>query len=161
VLDRACGKCHQGDGEGRKTLDLTLRPGVDVFKEPYLTLVGQAAWATRAPGVAPNAPGYGAACPIPVETMDPSMNDPRGLATLRPLAFLSPQSRLIDIAVGGSHHGAKVTPEDRQRLIAWVDACCPYMGDIELRALGDPWFEGIEKLPIRPRVQTAPEVARP
>jgi hypothetical protein len=161
VLDRACGTCHQGDGEGRKTLDLTLRPGVDVFKEPYLTLVGQAAWAVGAPGAGPDSPGYGAASPIPVETLDPTMNDPRGLATLRPLAYLSPRSRLIDIAMSDKHHGVKVDPEDRQRLIAWVDACSPYMGDVELRALGDPWFEGIEKLPIRPRVQTAPEVARP
>ena len=27
VLNRYCGKCHQGDGEARKTLDLTERPG--------------------------------------------------------------------------------------------------------------------------------------
>ena len=161
VLDRACGKCHQGEGEGRKALDLTLRPGVDVFKEPYLTLVGQAAWTVGAAGAGPASPGYGAASPIPVETMDPTMNDPRGLATLRPLAYLSPRSRLIEIALSDKHYGSKVDPEDCQRLIAWVDACSPYMGDLELRAMGDPWFEGIEKLPIRPRVQTAPEVPRP
>ena len=33
VLDRYCGKCHQGDGEGRKTLDLTDRPGHLGFSE--------------------------------------------------------------------------------------------------------------------------------
>ena len=64
VLDRYCGKCHQGDGEGRQKLDLTLRPGQDVFKEPYLTLVGSAGWgnphfstevtrATASPGRSP------------------------------------------------------------------------------------------------------------
>jgi len=48
-----------------------------------------------------------------------------------------------------------------QRLIAWVDACGPYMGEEELRAQGDPDFPGIELLPIRPRVATAPVVERP
>jgi hypothetical protein len=44
VLDRYCGTCHQGDGAACGVLDLTLRPGHDVFKEPYLTLVGSAGW---------------------------------------------------------------------------------------------------------------------
>ena len=48
-----------------------------------------------------------------------------------------------------------------RRLIAWVDAICPYMGEEEVRALGDPEFPGIERLPIRPRVATAPKVERP
>ena len=40
VLDRHCGACHTGEGKGRARLDLTLRPGQGVFKEPYLTLIG-------------------------------------------------------------------------------------------------------------------------
>jgi hypothetical protein len=161
VLDRACGSCHQGDGKARRVLDLTLRPGIGVFKEPYLTLVGAAAWGAPAPGVPADAPGYGIASPIPVETMDPTMNDPRGLATLRPLSYLSPRSRLIAIAMDGKHHDVRVTGVDLLRLIAWVDSCSPYMGEEELRALGDPEFAGIERLPVRPRVQTAPQVQRP
>ena len=43
----------------------------------------------------------------------------------------------------------------------WVDACCPFMGDPEVRALSDPDFPCIEELPIRPRVATAPVVERP
>jgi hypothetical protein len=60
VLDKHCGKCHQGEGKGRQTLDLTLRggyperggwyskagpmdPALWPFKEPYPTLVGLAA----------------------------------------------------------------------------------------------------------------------
>jgi hypothetical protein len=35
------------------------------------------------------------------------------------------------------------------------------MGEEEVRALGDPDFPGIERLPIRPRVATAPVVERP
>ncbi|KKK94851.1 hypothetical protein LCGC14_2678690, partial [marine sediment metagenome] len=32
VLDKYCGECHQGEGEARETLDLTLRPGYLIFK---------------------------------------------------------------------------------------------------------------------------------
>jgi hypothetical protein len=44
VLDRDCGACHQGYGEAREDLNLTLRPGYGQMKEPYLTLVGPAIW---------------------------------------------------------------------------------------------------------------------
>ena len=65
------------------------------------------------------------------------------------------------MAGGGKHHDVKVDAESLHRLIAWVDACGPYMGEPEVRALGDPDFPGIERLPIRPRVATAPVIARP
>jgi len=158
VLDRYCGKCHQGDGKGRAKLDLTLRPGASVFKEPYLTLVGAAGWGNPARG---GRPGYGIANALPVETLDPSLNNPQAYATFRPMAYLSYSSKLVDIAMSGKHNDVKVDPLSLRRLIAWVDACCPYMGDPELRALGDPDFPGIDELPIRPRVQTAPVVQRP
>jgi hypothetical protein len=35
------------------------------------------------------------------------------------------------------------------------------MGEEEIRALADPEFSGIEKLPIRPRLKTAPVIERP
>lgn len=159
VLDRWCGECHQGDGKGRKAIDLTLRPGHGPFKEPYLTLVGAAGWGNPVPGSAEK--GYGFAGAIPVETMDPTMRDPRAYATLRPMQFLSYTSRLIDRAMSGKHHGVKVDPLSLQRLIAWVDACCPYQGDPEIRAEADPDFACIKELPIRPRVRTAPVIERP
>jgi hypothetical protein len=137
--------------------DLTLRPGHNVFKEPYLTLVGPAGWGNP---VAPGRPGYGIAGAIPVESRY-GMSDPGALATLRPLQFLSPKSHLVEVASSGRHHGVKADTLSVRRLIAWVDACCPFMGDEELRALGDPEFPGIEQLPIRPRVATAPVVERP
>ncbi|HUU23613.1 MAG TPA: hypothetical protein VM389_13860 [Phycisphaerae bacterium] len=150
VLDKYCGRCHQGEGEGRKKLDLTLRPGADPFKEPYLTLVGDAGWGTPArPG-----PGYGIAAAIPVES--------RGTyATIRPMTYLSYRSKLIERAMSGKHHDVKADALSLRRLIAWVDACCPYYGEEEIRALGDPDFPGIERLPIRPRVATAPRIERP
>ena len=150
VLDKYCGKCHQGKGKGRKKLDLTLRPGHGPFKEPYLTLVGAAGWGNpKKPG-----PGYGIAGAIPVEA--------RGTyRTLKPRTHLSYKSRLIERASSGKHNKVKVDPLSLRRLIAWVDACCPYRGEEEIRALDDPDFPGIEKLPIRPLVRTAPRIQRP
>ncbi|MBC8868831.1 MAG: hypothetical protein H8E44_05410 [Planctomycetes bacterium] len=162
VLDRYCVKCHREDADARAAIDLTLRPGWDVFKEPYLTLVGSAAWAPsgRGPLPEPGQPGYGIAAPIPVQTMA-GHNDPRGYATLRPMQHLSYRSRLVDIASSGKHYDVRVDPVSLQRLIAWVDADCPFMGESELRALGDPQFAGIDQLPVQPRVKTAPVIERP
>ena len=171
VLDRSCGKCHQGAGEARQKLDLTLRPATGafaLFKEPYLTLIGSAAWPVPVP--ATGQPGYGIAGAIPVYGLRPEdvyPNDPAtdGPSTihrsLRPLRYLSARSPLIEHAMSGQHHGVKVPPADLLRLIAWVDANCPFLGDEEIRAMADPEFSGIENLPIRPRLKTAPVIARP
>ena len=155
VLDRHCVRCHRGDKESSEP-NLALRPGHSVFKEPYLTLVGPAGWGNP---VRPGKPGYGIAGAIPVEIYD--QNDPLALVTLRPMQYLSRSSRLIDLAGSGKHYEVRVPPAELHRLIAWVDACCPFMGEEELRALGDPDFPGIERLPIRPRVASAPVVERP
>ena len=77
------------------------------------------------------------------------------------MQYLSYKSRLIELAASGKHYDVKADPLSLHRLIAWVDACCPFMGEEELRALGDPDFPGIETLPIRPRVATAPVIPRP
>jgi hypothetical protein len=159
VLDRYCGKCHQGDGQARKDCDLTLRPGVSVFMEPYLTLVGSAGWQNPIPDRGQQ--GYGIAGAFPVETMDETKHDPRALATQRPMTTLSYTSRLVELAASGKHYEVRAAPLDLQRLMAWVDVNCPYMGDEELRALPDPEFAGIERLPIRPRIRTAPVIDRP
>jgi hypothetical protein len=157
VLDRYCVECHGAKPEAFDEPNLTLRPGHDVFKEPYLTLVGPAGWGNPVPG---GRPGYGIAGAIPVES-GYGQNDPKGLATLPPMQYLSYASRLIDLAASGKHYDVKADPVSLRRLIAWVDACCPFMGEEELRASGDPDFPGIELLPIRPRVTTAPVIQRP
>jgi len=168
VLTRYCGKCHQGKGEARKKLDLTLRPGHSVFKEPYLTLVGSAGgWEALFGGGGRNPvgdtgqPGYGFAGAIPVENLGRGRDDPKTYATIRPMQFLSYKSKLIERAMSGRHHDVKVDPLSLRKLIAWVDACCPFLGEEELRAMDDPEFPGIEQLPIRPRVKTAPVIDRP
>jgi hypothetical protein len=157
VLDRYCVKCHAGTEEASAEPNLVLRPGHRLFKEPYLTLVGSAGWGNPVPG---GRPGYGIAGAIPVES-NYGHNDPEALTTLPPMQHLSYKSRLVDLAASGKHYDVKVDPENLHRLMAWVDACCPFMGDEELRAQGDPDFPGIERLPIRPRVATAPVIERP
>ncbi|MHC4474572.1 MAG: HzsA-related protein [Planctomycetota bacterium] len=154
VLDKYCGECHQGSGEAREKLDLTLRPGFKVFKEPYVTLVGHAQF-SRAD--APKQEGIAGA--IMAENYD--QRDPASYVTLRPMQHLSYTSKLIDIAMSGKHNGVKVDPLSLRKLIAWVDTNCPYRGEEDIRAIPDPNFPGIEHLPIRPRVKTAPIVARP
>jgi hypothetical protein len=38
---------------------------------------------------------------------------------------------------------------------------CPYKGDEEVRAEPDPVFQGVDWLAIRPKLQSAPRIARP
>ena len=154
VLDQHCGWCHQGDGEGRKKLDLTLRPGLSIFKEPYITLVGGAQYSPVPPTGKPGIAGA-----IMCENF--AQSDPASYATFPPMQHLSYTSKLIEIAMSGKHNNVKVDPLGLQKLIAWVDTNCPYRGEPEIRAIPDPDFPGIEALPIRPRTRTAPVVERP
>jgi hydrazine synthase alpha subunit-like protein len=156
VLDKYCGDCHQGEGEGREALDLTSRPGVNIFKEPYLTLVGTAGWHNPIPGTQGKG-GYGIAGAIPVE----NMTGPEAYQTLPPMQHLSFKSKLVEMSANGQHYETKADPLSLRKLMAWVDACCPYLGEEEVRALDDPVFAGVENLPIRPRVKTAPVIERP
>jgi hypothetical protein len=77
------------------------------------------------------------------------------------MKYLSYNSRLVELAGSGKHHDVKVDSLSLHRLIAWVDACCPFMGEEEVRCIDDPTFPGIDRLPIRPRVKTAPVIERP
>jgi hypothetical protein len=81
--------------------------------------------------------------------------------TLRPMQYLSLRSRLIEMAGSGKHYDVKADALSLRRLTAWVDANCPYIGEEELRTMDDPEFAGIDELPIRPRVKTAPVISRP
>jgi hypothetical protein len=55
----------------------------------------------------------------------------------------------------------KVDPYSLRRLIAWVDTNCPFRGEEEIRQMPDPDFPGVEFLPVRPRLASAPVVERP
>jgi hypothetical protein len=159
VLDKYCNQCHSGAGEARKTLDLTFRPGPPQAAEPYLTLLGRPTWAKpyKAPENPP--PGFGIADTIMVEGY--RTTDPAAYVTPQPMTYLSYRSRLIELAGSGKHYDVKVDPVSLQRLIAWVDAMCPYEGDEELRQIDDPVFQGVDWLAIRPRIKTAPTIVRP
>jgi hypothetical protein len=160
VLDRHCGKCHQGEGKARAKLDLTLRGGVPEkgiedpklwpFKEPYLTLVGQA-WS----GPKPEGTGAGlglAGC-LNVEAA-------HHYEPIKPMTMLSSTSRLIDLVTSGKHHNVNVEGEDLQRLIAWVDCNCVYRGDEEVRQIPDPPPEIAKRFPVPVKTRTAPQIER-
>ncbi len=159
VLDRYCGECHQGNGKARKKLDLTLRPGHHIFKEPYVTLVGPKK-------IRPNTT-VSNRIPIGLELAGCfyvegfNANDPESLKTIEPLTSLSYTSKLIDIAMSGKHNNVKVDQLSLRKLIAWVDTNCPYRGDEDVRAIPDPNFPGIELLPVRPQCMNAPVIPRP
>ena len=159
VLDKYCGKCHQGDGKGRKTLDMTPRRGRLGFDETYWLFTGRPSWgrAYRMPAKPP--PGWGIADMIMVEGY--GQRDPAAYRTTKPMTRLSYKSRLIERASSGSHNKVKVDPVSLRRLIAWVDAMCPYRGDAEVRAIADPVFQGVDWLSVRPRIRTAPRIVRP
>ncbi len=158
VLDKYCGECHQGNGEAKKTVDLTFR-GNGLFKEPYVLLLGNPSWGEpyRPPKDPPA--GFGIADVILVEGYD--QRDPAAYATPEPMTKLSYRSRLVEMASNGQHYDVRVDEVSRQRLIAWVDTMGPYLGDEEVREIDDPEFQGIDWLSIRPQIKHAPVVVRP
>jgi hypothetical protein len=158
VLDQYCGKCHQGEGKARKTLDLTLRPG-SLFPEPYPTLTGFPTWGAPYDPPKDPPPGFGIADTIMVEGY--STVDPRAYTTPEPMTRLSYKSRLIALAASGKHHGVKVDDVSLLRLICWVDTMCPYYGEEEIRKIDDPQFQGVDWLAVRPLIESAPRVVRP
>jgi hypothetical protein len=167
VLDKYCGKCHQGEGKGRSVLDLTLRDGLPEkgitdpkllpFKEPYLTLIGDTAWSIR--GKTPRGKGWGLAGALPVEAGG-YRGDPYG--PIQPMSSLSYTSPLIQLATSGKHNNVRIQGEDVLRLIAWVDANCVYRGEEEVRQIPDPDESVFAKSSwtVPPRTRTAPVIDR-
>jgi hypothetical protein len=156
ILERHCGACHLGEADGRKAFDLTLRPGLGVFKEPYVTLVG----GSRYHGKKTLDPEPTIAGAMPVETW-PTAGAPQAVQTFPPMTYKSYTSRLVNHYASGAHRPEAKMPADDLRVIAaWVDLVTPYRGAEEIREIPDPDFEGIEDLPIRPRVRTAPVIDR-
>jgi hypothetical protein len=164
VLDKYCGKCHQGDGKGRAVLDLTLRGGVPErgiqdpkllpFKEPYLTLIGSTSWGVK--GGDSKSLGYGLAGALPVEA------GYHQLGPVKPMSFLSYTSPLIQLATSGKHNKVKIAGEDLLKLIAWVDCNCVYRGEEEVRQIPDPDDAAFRKAnwAVPPKTRTAPIIDR-
>jgi len=169
VLDKNCGKCHQDPKhKAFAKLNMTYRPSahrwrtrvntrpddVSPFTEPYLTLVGGGqGWGGRQKKM----PISG--CYI-VESYN-SGGEGSDLKTLPPYSAFSPKSTLIKNASSGEHHNVKVSAEDLEKLVAWVDLNGPYLGDEEIRQMYDPFSFAAENISaIRPRVATAPVIDR-
>ncbi|MGD0088526.1 MAG: LamG-like jellyroll fold domain-containing protein [Planctomycetota bacterium] len=159
VLDKYCGKCHQGEGEGRKTFDMTPRPGLLDWDDTYWVLIGRPSWGQPYKAPANPPPGFGIADTIMVEAY--GTTDPAGYKTPKPMTRLSYKSRLIERASSGKHHDVKVDAASLLRLMVWVDAMCPYLGDEEVRCIPDPEFQGVDWLSVRPQIKNAPRIVRP
>jgi hypothetical protein len=159
LLDRYCVECHQKDPKAKAKVDLTFKPGNLGWDQTYWLFTGNPSWGAvyKLPDNPP--PGFGIADMLMVEGYD--QRDPQAYRTPAPMTKLSYKSRLVELISGGKHHDVKVDEVSRQKLIAWVDAMCPYMGDEEIRQIDDPVFPGIDWLSVRPRVRTAPRIIRP
>ncbi len=174
VLDKHCAKCHTDpENKAYAAIDMTKRPSIhgwwgwvyhrpddlSPFTEPYYTLVsGATPWGGAKPRDERNVPKNLAGVFV-VEGY--STVDPANLTTLPPYSAYSPVSTLVHHAMSGEHHDVKVTGEDLQRLIAWVDCNGPFLGDEEIRKMYDPYSKTVESIPpIRPRIGTAPRINR-
>jgi len=135
ILDRYCARCHQGDGEGRKHLDMTFRPSPDSgsYTEPYVTLT-LGAKRTHSGGFTRQCDGGAAGSLLPmVYPLRPE--DDR---TLPPMTAMSYNSKLVEHATGGKHHEVEIDPLSARKLIAWVDLLCPYWNEDDIRSIPDP-----------------------
>lgn len=175
ILDKNCGKCHQGDGKGREKLDLTLGPSPDfgAFPEPYVTLTlgKKRSRAGDFPG-----PCEGGIAGTILAEAHPWR--PADYGVIEPMTKLSYASKLIEIASSGKHHEVKLDSQSLLKLILWVDTLCPYRGEPEVRAMADPdpndplykrsnyppadvnVADVYAQSPYRPRMRTAPLVNR-
>ncbi len=174
VLDKYCGKCHQGDGKARHKLDLTLRdsslrdpvyPSLpSQFKEPYITLVGGGNnWYSPADSKLINEYGLPVSISGCLIVEGYQERSPEALATLQPMTHMSSASLLIDRAMDEKHIEAKMDSDNLRRLIGWVDANGPYLGEEEIRRMPDPTPETMWAKPVpvvKPRLKTAPLVNR-
>jgi len=163
VLDKHCGRCHQGDKnpKARKTFDMALRGGVPErgiedpellpFKEPYLTMLGPA-WKSPIKGKN-DLPGFGLAGALLVEGQTDQKHGP-----IKPMSTLSYTSPLIKMVREGTHHKVKIEGEDLRRLMAWVDSNCVYRGEKEIRMIDD--YPNGANLPVPARIKNAPRIDR-
>jgi len=142
ILDKHCVKCHGstalttgGGKEPKAGLDLTHRtePGT-LLSWPYVKLV----FGNNPKTIAdlPNTTIAGPIFPYHVYP-NPEVNFPTEDTVVPPLTAMSYRSKLIAIATSGKHNGVRVSPEEEARLVAWVDALCPYLGLEEIIAQPD------------------------
>ena len=161
VLDKYCIACHAGS-QPKAGLDLTHRsePGTQI-SWPYVKLVfgNKPKRLESLPETTVAGPLF-PYCAYPNPAWKVVTTD----TVPPPMTAMSYKSKFIQIATGGKHHGVRVTPQEEARLVAWVDALCPYLGLEELLARPDLVPENYYKvgmyqnLTYAPRLATAPVV---
>jgi hypothetical protein len=135
VLDAHCIRCHGGN-EPAHGLDLTHRTEPGTFISwSYVSLVFGDKPATFEEWAEKTIAGM--VVPHHAYPND-EVKYPTQETVVPPMTTLSYRSRLIHIATSGNHHGVKVSPEEEMRLVAWIDALCPYMGLEDVIAQPDP-----------------------
>ena len=157
VLNKHCIRCH-GGAAPKGGMDLTHRtePG-SAFSWPYVRLVfgDQPKKVSDLPKTTVAGPIF-TACTYP----NPEVRFPTQETVVPPMTAISYKSRLIDIATTGNHHDVRVSQEEADRLIAWVDALCPYFGMEELFDQPDPGPKADAGFSYAARMHTAPMVHR-
>lgn len=129
VLDKHCISCHSGE-KPKAGMDLSHRieAGSQV-SWPYVLLVFG-----KNPKSVADFPQSSIAGPIfpyciyPNPQWKVSTQD----TVVPPMTAMSYRSKLIQIATSGKHHKVKVSADEEAKLVAWVDALCPYLGMEEL-----------------------------
>lgn len=113
VFDRHCVSCHDYGKEAGKALNLCGDLGL-VFNTSYLELHLKSArrWS-------PDAPGAPKLLIKVVHDGPPEV--------LPPYAWGSHRSRLVDV-LAKPHYDVRLTPDERQRIVAWIDLNAPYYG---------------------------------
>ena len=129
VLDKHCIRCH-GRENPKAGLDLTHRTEPDrTVSWPYVLLVFGKEPKSLADAVEKTIAGP----LLPYHTYpNPAWKVATSDTVPPPMTAMSYRSKLIQIATSGKHHDVKVTPLEEARLVAWVDALCPYLGLEEL-----------------------------
>jgi hypothetical protein len=161
VLDRHCIECHRG-AEPKGGLDLTHRtePGTSI-SWPYVKLVF--GHNPKTPADLAQTTIAGPLFPYHVYP-NPAVKFPTEETAVPPMTAMSYRSRLIALATSGEHHDVRVSPDEEARLVAWVDALCPYLGLEEILAEPDiapkdyydqAVFSGLS---FPPKMRTAPVV---
>ena len=134
VLDRNCTKCHGGNRpDGNLDLSHKTAPNTPITW-PYVKLV----FGDNPKTVDEWAQKTIAGCIIPYHVYSNTEDKYPTEETVVPaMTALSYRSKLIEIATSGEHYGVKVTPQEEAKLVAWVDALCPFLGLEEIIAQQD------------------------
>jgi hypothetical protein len=134
VLDAYCVRCHGGD-KPKAGLNFTHRAEPErTVSWPYVLLV----FGKEPKDLADSVKKTIAGPLFPYHTYpNPAWKVPTQDTVVPPMTAMSYASKLIQIATSGKHHDVKVTPLEEQRLVAWVDALCPYLGLEELLSRPD------------------------